>query len=388
MAKNRQSLRTATTTVWSVPKPADIEITEEDELRFFSLVSNSLSPEQIKRVITPPVIYFKQRLVFAVHWHPEFINMSQVEQRLKAMFPNSTDQLIIPTQHNLLTSWGDYTGVEVDCFSEDFNQKIQLLLHFRTERVEKAHTMRAMLEHTRKYRASQLFDLIHAITKPVDTYIAQAAAKTGADKPLVDYVHTHVAKIDSLLNRYWERVPTELIRNKLLNNWFDMLRQKDGQGFIERVQFYLKEIKTIVKDNFPLEYFYRTHEVIEEARSLGAGIVIPHPEQFWPVLMAEYDVDGWEVWNPQSRRYTKFLIDTLNKKNQARSSSKLPLLVFMGDDTHFGEKVKPVPYQDNAKSEREVGLQPWEDMLISKQLILSGMSRAQVMTEYRARLDG
>jgi hypothetical protein len=79
-------------------------------------------------------------------------------------------------------------------------------------------------------------------------------------------------------------------------------------------------VKALVKVEFSLKYFYRTSEVIEEARALGAGIVIPHPEQFWPILLKEYDVDGIEVWNPQSRRYTEFLISVLNRRNQKRGS--------------------------------------------------------------------
>ncbi len=47
-------------------------------------------------------------------------------------------------------------------------------------------------------------------------------------------------------------------------------------------------------------------------------MVIPHPEQFWPILLADYDVDGYEVWNPQSREYTDFLIRALDNQNKRR----------------------------------------------------------------------
>lgn len=385
--ENLQPVRGGRTRGWSVPKPVGPEITEADETRFFSIVSTSLSPEQVERVVTPSAICPKQQTVLAVHWHPEFVDTGLIARRIGTMFPNNTNQLTIPTQHNVLMNWGDYTGVEVDCYSKSFNQKVQLLLHFRNERLAEAHTMRAMIEHTRKYRATQLLDFIHTIIRSVGDRIARAAVETGADEMLVSYVGVHVNKVNTLLDLYWDRVPPEFLRNKLLNNWFDALRQRDGDGFIDRAQTYLRAVKGLVKAAFPPGYFYRTREIIEEARNLGAGIVIPHPEQFWPVLMAEYDVDGWEVWNPQSRRYTEFLVDVLNEKNRSRCSSRPPLLAFMGDDTHFGEKIKDPAHQDKLKAEREVGVQPWDDMTISKRLIMADMSRERLLAEYRARLD-
>ena len=127
--------------------------------------------------------------------------------------------------------------------------------------------------------------------------------------------------------------------------------------------------------------------MIEEVRALGGGIVIPHPEQFWPILLAEYDVDGYEVWNPQSRRYTEFLIDVVNNKNSRVSNYSRRLLVFMGDDTHMSEKIKPPEAQNRTKAAREIGFQAaWEDLAIRKKLILAKMDRASVIREYAARL--
>ena len=98
-------------------------------------------------------------------------------------------------------------------------------------------------------------------------------------------------------------------------------------------------------------------------------------------------VDGYEVWNPQSQRYTEFLIDTLARKNR-RGWAGRKLLVFMGDDTHMGEKLRnPDPTSDKVR--REIGVQPaWDDMNIRKRLLASGMDRACVIREYSARLDG
>ncbi|MFO7860565.1 MAG: hypothetical protein R6U41_04995, partial [Desulfosalsimonas sp.] len=99
--------------------------------------------------------------------------------------------------------------------------------------------------------------------------------------------------------------------------------------------------------------------------------------------------DGIEVWNPQSRRYTDFLISVLNEKNQRRRHGESPLLIFMGDDTHMGEKRKDPETQDPGKAVREIGLQPaWEDLKIRKQLIFANTSRRQVIRDYVQRLTG
>jgi hypothetical protein len=63
------------------------------------------------------------------------------------------------------------------------------------------------------------------------------------------------------------------------------------------------------------------------------------------------------------------------------------MLVFMGDDTHMGEKT--LPLQNGTKARREIGLQPaWDDLAIGKKLIIADMDRARVIEEYSARLDG
>jgi hypothetical protein len=115
--------------------------------------------------------------------------------------------------------------------------------------------------------------------------------------------------------------------------------------------------------------------------------MIPHPEQFWPILLADYDVDGFEVWNPQSRTFTEFLISAVEKINRRRVGVEKRIMVSMGDDTHMGEKVRPASIQVKSKAGREIGVQPaWDDLAIRKKLIVSNMDRADVIEEYRARL--
>lgn len=127
---------------------------------------------------------------------------------------------------------------------------------------------------------------------------------------------------------------------------------------------------------------------MEEARGLGGLVTIPHPEQFWPILLAGYDVDAIEVWNPQSRRHTNFLISVVNEANAKHPSAK-PTLVTMGDDTHFGEMLRLPDGPEQARLAREIGVQPlWEDPVTLKELERAGMTRERVIDAFRQRLGG
>jgi hypothetical protein len=370
-----------------VPEEIPEELTEHDKALFFEVNSEKISPEQRERILTPPQSFPYQKEVLAVHWHPEFVPIDLAIERLHLMFPNRKKELIIPTQHNEILSYKGYSGVEVDCYSRGFNQKVQLLLHFEEKKVKDAHVLKAMLEHTQTYRSSQLFQFIRSITLPDEEILQSAAQETGANEDLIRFVGIYVRKIESLLDAHMDSLPKDMLKNKLLRNYFDVLRADYGDPLIDRVQSFLKAVKTHVKSNFSLQYFYRTSEIIEEARMHGAGIVVPHPEQFWPILLAEYDVDGYEVWNPQSQRYTDFLISVVNRKNRERTVTQRSLLIFMGDDTHMGEKIKEPKFQDKEKAGREIGYQPvWDDLNIRKRLIKAQVNISSVIDEYRLRL--
>ena len=264
------------------PGPPVPEITESDRERYLSTIDTSLTPEQVERIVHPDTTYPRQENVLAVHWHPEFVPLKLSRKRFEALFPSRRLELVIPTQHNILLSHGPYAGVEVDCHSRGFNRKVQLLLHFKKERLDRAGTLESMLAHTFKYRSSQLFDLMHTFTKPVEERLQAAARTTAAGEDLVCFVRNEVKKIEALMEEYWEATPAEAVKNKLLRNYLDLLRQEHDPRLIERAQAYVRAVKKIVKAKFPLTYFHRTSEIIEEARSLGGGVVIPHPEQFWP----------------------------------------------------------------------------------------------------------
>ncbi|EGB16133.1 hypothetical protein DND132_2930 [Pseudodesulfovibrio mercurii] len=372
----------------TLPFETDEEISEADVERFFAVVSTDLEPWQVEQVVTPSTVHARQEVVLAAHWHPEFVPFEHIRARVEAMFPNRTDELLIPTQHNQLMSWDGYSGVEVDCFSSGFNRKVQLLLHFADERVEDAGVLKSMLAHTFKYRSGQLFEFMHTITRPDEARVARAARATGADRELIEFVRVNVAKVERLLDEHWADVPRLSVKNKLLRDWFNAMRSDLGDNVTDRVQAYLKAVKQLVKEGFDLSFFYRASEVIEEVRSLGGCVVIPHPEQFWPILLRNYDVDGIEVWNPQSREYTEFLISVVNEQNERRTSGR-DKLIFMGDDCHMGEKTKPADQQDPEKSAREIGYQPaWDDLGVRKRLIVNNISRRTVIQEYKARLAG
>lgn len=363
------------------------DVTEADYNIFLKIVSADLSPVQKNLIVSPELVLPQQEALLAIHWHPENIPMELIKKRIGLMYPKKRNELIIPTQHNIMTSYNGYTGVEVDAFSKGFNQKVQLLLHFKSERVEEAGVLKQMLSHTFKYRSTQFYDFLNTVTKPDEDRLEAAARETGAGDSLIRFVRVYAKKLEAMLDKYSDIVPPEMIKNKLLRNLFNELRDEHGDNLIDRVQTFLAAVKKIVKKNFPTQYFYRTSEIIEEARSLGAGIVIPHPEQFWPILLADYDVDGVEVWNPQSQRYTEFLVSALHSKNLIRTSSRKRLIFFMGDDTHMGEKIIPFTQQNGEKASREIGYQPaWDDMDIKKALILADMDRESVINEYRDRL--
>ena len=366
----------------------DPAVTEEDARAFSRINDVSLSPEQVERIVAPARTYPRQEYVLATHWHPEHVPMELLKKRIDRLYPNRVDELIIPTQHNVLLEYDGCQGVEVDCYSSGFNRKVQLLLHFKGLDAQRAEVLAAMLRHTHRYRASQLFEFLDALCEPAGESRRQiAAGRSNVDEELVSFVSIQAAKIKALLLAHEADMPEDAYKNKLVRNFLDTLRARFGDRIVNKAQVYAKAVKDLVKEGFSLSYFYRASEVIEEARALGAGIVIPHPEQFWPILLADYDVDGIEVWNPQSQQYTEFLINVVNRRNRMGWHGKRPLLIFMGDDCHMSEKTRDPAEQDAAKAAREIGLQPaWHDFAIRKSLIINGVSRRKIIDEYRSRL--
>ena len=370
------------------PNRIEAELTDEERRVFLELTSLDLTPEQVERVRKPWTVHHRQKEILAVHWHPEWIPLDLIRERLDGAFPHSRQELVIPTQHNQLMTMGGYSGVEVDCYSSGFGRKVQLLLHFKAEKVADAHVLKSMLDHTFKYRSSQLFELMDSILDDrFEHRLETAATETGASEEVVGLVRFYTARLRRLILEYESQVSPMMIKNKLIPEFISAHRGRHRQNLLNRALLLVAAVKRIVKAEFSLDYFFRATEVIEEARGLGGGVVIPHPEQFWPILLADYDVDGWETWNPQSQEYTRFLISALTNQNKLTRPGRRSLLVFMGDDTHLSVKVRDPETLDQSKLEREVGLQPaWDDVGIRKSLSLAGADRAGVIAEYKARL--
>jgi len=371
-----------------IPARLTEEIDEADQTAFRQIIDTRLTPEQQHSITHPETLYPRQTAVLATHFHPEQVSLTLIQERLSRMFPNSVSELLIPTQHNVLMCFKGYAGVEVDCYAKCFNRKVQLLAHFEESRVREATLFRDMLAHTFTYRAHQLNELIETLVNPAfEDRLQQAARETGADESLVRLARMLTAKFKTLLESFADEVPEEVLKNKLLRNFVDTFRGRISAETVNHAQALIKSAKGIMKQHFSPKYFYRVEEIIEEVRSLDGGIVVPHPEQFWPILLAEYDVDGYEVWNPQSREFTEFLINTVNRQNKTLRRGQRPLLIFMGDDAHMGEKIKPPAEQDPVKASREIGYQPaWDDVLIRKSLIVAHASRQTTIAAYRERL--
>ncbi|MBF0531234.1 MAG: hypothetical protein HQK55_18600 [Deltaproteobacteria bacterium] len=363
-------------------------ITDEDRAVFLSLVTTNLTEEQVRMVLTPNTIRPRQKDVLAIHWHPEWVPLDLVARRIAAGFPFCQHSLIIPTQHNELMVMGNYAGVEVDCYATGFNRKIQLLLHFSAARVAKAGVIKSMLEHTFKYRVGQLFEIMDSITNSeYNERMEAAVSETGSNEEVAAMARFYTARLRQLIMDNQSTTPMQMIKNRLIPDFLRAQSKHHPKSLIKRAVMLVQSVKQIVKRYFSMAYFFRVNEVIEETRYLGGGVVIPHPEQFWPVLLADYDVDGYEVWNPESREYTEFLIGALNRQNRLRGPGRRSLLIFMGDDTHMSVKVRDPETQEPSKLEREIGFQPaWDDVAVQRSLSLAGASRTQIIERYKERL--
>jgi hypothetical protein len=245
-----------------------------------------------------------------------------------------------------------------------------------------------MLEHTFKYRSSQLFELLDSIIEEKwSQRMEEAAGETGANPDVVAMVRFFTARLRRLIRDFENEMAPIMIKNKLVPEFIIAQKNRLPTAMVNRALLLVKAVKAIVKREFSIDYFFTTEEVIEEVRSVGGSVVIPHPEQFWPILLADYDVDGWEVWNPQSREFTKFLIQAVNNQNKNRRAGGRNILIFMGDDTHMSVKIRDPETVERSKLEREIGLQPaWEEPGIRKCLSLAGAGRQRIIDEYVGRL--
>ncbi len=364
----------------------------DDAALFRRLVDDTITTERLEALARPVQPRHGVDHVLAIHWHPQHVPLDVARRRLAALFPDARDMLVIPTEHNVLHVWGDHAGVEADCRDLRLGLKVQLLLHFRADRVREAHTLRAMLDHTALYRGIQLRALLETAARPDEAghrhRVERAVRATGSGPEVLATAAACAAKLLCLLDAERDAPPADERRSTLLRDFVEARRPQLGPVLTPQVHAYTKALRDRVKAEFPLDFFHDAHAFMEEARGLGGLVTIPHPEQFWPILLAGYDVDAIEVWNPQSRRHTNFLISVVNEANAKHPSAK-PTLVTMGDDTHFGEMLRLPDGPEQARLAREIGVQPlWEDPVTLKELERAGMTRERVIDAFRQRLGG
>ena len=113
---------------------------------------------------------------------------------------------------------------------------------------------------------------------------------------------------------------------------------------------------------------------------------LPTPPRFWPILLSDLDVDGWEIWNPSTPNHSLFLLEALERANESRSNRK-KLLAVMGDDTHMSAKFRRNRSDAPGSAQREIGFQdPWNEPLLKTALDRCGQSLSGTLHEYRRRL--
>ncbi|MDR1296076.1 MAG: hypothetical protein LBO05_01620 [Deltaproteobacteria bacterium] len=359
------------------------EFAQADLEAFDRLTSVELTPEETALASTPDRTDENEDRLFAVHFHPEWVGLDLIEKRLALAFPNVSDFMVIPTQHNRVTVMGPWAGVEVDCYAPGYDQKIQLLIHLRAEKMAGATKFLSMIEQTFRYRALQLLEILAALTHP-SPEISREINSNGLDHQALDLASLYAMRLDQLIHSgdALTSPRSEMLKNRLLTD-FMLARNLDVDPVLFSNSLAAANIvKAMVKHHLDYDRFHTAVEIVEEARSLGAGVVVPHPPLFWPALLDDLDVDGWEVWNPSTPKQTVFLTECL-----ARARRKRPLLAFMGDDTHMSSKIRPNITEDKNGKGREIGFQPpWRDPVVLAALKDAGQSRERTMDEYRSRI--
>jgi len=365
------------------------DIGEEDWRQFNRLTSVELSPEEREMAARPDRTAPGVREYLAVHWHPEWAPLEFIRQRLDRAFPGAENSLSIPTQHNKVLAFGPWAGVEADVYDRKYGQKVQLLIHFAAERLPRASAFLAMMDHTYNYRAHQLLDILRRLAEPdeVSTKI-ETSLKCSISEQAILMARFYAVRLKTLIEESGiiGGGRDEMLKNRLLPDFIAARTAPEHRLLAEQAVLYINAVKKSVKKNLNPNEFFSPEEVIEEARALGAGVVIPHPPQFWPILLADLDVDGWEIWNSSTPHHSIFLLEALNRANASRHGRR-ELLAFMGDDTHMSAKFRLNPTDEKDSVNREIGFQPpWEEPVVRSLLNRCGQSLSRTINEYRSRL--
>jgi hypothetical protein len=363
--------------------PGDDQPEAADWAVFDGLTGVGLSDQEARLATSPTMVDESEREVFAIHFHPEWVPMRLLEERIRRAFPNARGRLAIPTQHNILQGLDGFAGVEVDCFAREYGVKVQLLVHLRADRLLKGGAFAAMVERTFRYRALQLLDILEQLVDP-DRAMGRAVEALGPDPATSGLARSFALRLRRMIedSEVLGTPRAEMLKNRLLPDYIKR-RWAGGPEGLERLLAFIERVKALVKARVVPGRLHTPRELIEEARALGAGVVIPHPPRFWPALLDDLDVDGWEVWNSSTPDHAPFLIDCLARKAGARR----PLLAFMGDDTHMSSKIRPEAPAKKGSDKTEIGFQPWDDPLLREAMRAKGQSRERTYSEYLSRIS-
>ncbi|MDL2226609.1 hypothetical protein LJB86_03010 [Deltaproteobacteria bacterium OttesenSCG-928-M10] len=379
------------------PRPANFDhrlaaatIDEEDWLCFRRLTSVELNEAEKVQAARPDRTDPAADEFLAVHWHPEWAPLDLIDQRLRLAFPAAVRSLAIPTQHNRLMSFRGWAGVEADVYDRRYGLKVQLLIHFPAERLPKASALTAMMDRTYNYRAHQLLDILKRLAEPDEVFgRVRRSLPYSVSQAALDMARFYAVRLLTLIEESGiiGGPADEMLKNRLLPDYLTAM-ESGRPVILDQALMLIKAVKKTVKAELNPGEFHSPQEVIEEARHLGGGVVIPHPPQFWPMLLSDLDVDGWEVWNPSTPKHAIFLTEALARANESRPGRR-PLLAFMGDDTHMSAKFRLGLSDEKDSAGREIGFQdPWFDPAVKAALDRAGQSRRRTLTEYQERMGG
>jgi hypothetical protein len=262
--------------------------------------------------------------------------------------------------------------------------KIQLLIHARADRLAGASAFQSMIERTFRYRELQLLDILDLAARP-DASAEAELARAGFGDDDLEAAAGHAARLRAMIDASGVAAGpgAEMLKNRLATDFIERREGAADPARLARLLELVNLLKARVKSRPDPTRFHEARELIEEARSLGAGVVIPHPQRFWPALLADLDVDGWEVWNPSTPSHAVFLTGCLSRRGRGGR----PPLAFMGDDTHMSSKIRLHMVSDKGGGEREIGFQPpWRDPEVVAALKVAGQSRKRTLEEYVERL--
>ena len=367
------------------PEAAVRDIGEEDWRQFNHLTSVKLNADELDLAARPDRRAPEDREYLAVHWHPEWAPLELIQTRLKRAFPQAENYLAIPTQHNRILTFGPWAGVEADVYDHKLGLKVQLLLHFSADKMGRASALAAMMDKTYNYRAHQLLDILSRLADPASVRVSKCSVSDEA----VGLARFFALRLQALIEQSHliGSAGDEMLKNRLLPDFLIARTHQAPRGLVDQALMFISAVKKEVKASLNPAAFFSPEEVVEEVRGLGGGVIIPHPPQFWPFLMSDLPVDGWEVWNPSTPRHAVFLLEALKRANEARPGHSRPLLAFMGDDTHMSAKFRPGWGEEKDSAGREIGFQdPWTDPALQSLLADAGQSLVRTINEYRSRL--